>query len=134
MKWRIFRSEVDPHEGFADQLAATREPYAAAWKEFDKLQKRAKQQRGWSWVHIIDNVLPLLAGGAYGLAAWKGHKAYVLAAALGLVVLAVLKGLSDRRRFADWPCPRCHSVWPGTKSEKDSKCKVCGLRLRQMAP
>ena len=134
MKWRIFRSEVDPHEGFNEQLAAARAPYAQAWKEFDKLQKRAKQQGvGW-WLHMFSNLIyPLLGGGAFGVAFWKGHKAYVFAVVVGLAILAILKGFSDRHRFAEWPCPRCHSVWSGTKTEKDSACRVCGLRLHQMA-
>ena len=133
MKWRIFRSEVDPHEGFNEQLAAARAPYAQAWKEFDKLQKRVGRSRS-TWTHlIVDTLLPVLAGGAYGIVLWKGHAVYVIAAFLVLAILAVYKGLSDRRSFAEWPCPRCHSVWPGTKTEKDSTCRVCGLRLHQMA-
>lgn len=62
MKWRIFRSEVDPHEGFPDQLAAARAPYAEAWKEFDKLQNRISR-RGSAWMHLlVDMLLPVLAG------------------------------------------------------------------------
>jgi hypothetical protein len=136
MGWRIFNSEVSQHEGFFRDLpTAARSPYAEAWKEFDKLQKRAKQGGAAWWVHLVTgNLLPLLGGGAFGITAWKGHKAYVFAAFSALVIWTIFKGMSDRRRFAEWPCPRCHSVWPGTKTEKDSACKVCGLRLHQLSP
>ncbi|HEV2297001.1 MAG TPA: hypothetical protein VGR72_00605 [Candidatus Acidoferrales bacterium] len=134
MKWRIFRSEVDPHEGFSDQLAAARSPYAEAWKKFDKLQNRISRRRS-AWMHLlVDMLLPVLAGGAYSIVLWKGHTAYVITAFVGLVAWVIYKELSDRRRFAEWPCPRCHSVWPGTKTEKESACRACGLRLHQLSP
>lgn len=135
MKWGIFRSEVDPQEGFNEQLAAARAPYAQAWKDFDKLQKRLKGQGGYRWVHfVIGTVLPYVGGGAFGLALWRHHKAYVIAGLILLVAWGAFNRGSLRSRFAEWPCPRCHSVWPGTKNEKDSSCRVCGLRLHQMAP
>lgn len=135
MAWRIFRSEVDPHREYAEHLAAASSPYADAWKEFDKLQKRAKQRSGAWWVHfILSNGIPLLGGGAFGAALWGKHKLYVIAALILLIALVLLRAIADRRRFAEWRCPRCHSLWPGTKTEKDSSCNVCGLRLHQMAP
>jgi hypothetical protein len=129
----MFRSEVNPHEGFPVHLAAARSPYADAWNEFDKLQKRAKQGGGAWWIHIVTNLLPLLGGGLFGLAVWKNHKEYVIAAFIGLVLLMALRARSDQRRFVEWPCPRCHAVWPGSKKEKDPACKVCGLRLHQLS-
>lgn len=135
MGWRIFRSEIDPHKEYAEHLAAARSPYAESWKQFDKLQKRAKQGGGARWLHfILTNSLPFLGGGAFGAALWRKHKEYVITAIILLTVWAVLKAIADRRRFAEWRCPRCHSLWPGTKTEKDSKCNVCGLRLHQMTP
>jgi hypothetical protein len=42
--------------------------------------------------------------------------------------------LALRKRFRHWPCPRCKSEWPGNKKEKDPACRMCGLRLHQLAP
>ena len=134
MKWKIFRSEIDPHEGFNEQLAAAREPYAQAWKEFDRLEGRTQEGGIGRWINIAFAIIPYLAGGAFGFALLKHHKGYVIAAFVVLIPWSIFRELSYRRRFAEWPCPRCHSVWPGTKTEKDSSCRVCGLRLHQMAP
>jgi hypothetical protein len=135
MSWRIFRSVSDPQEEFSRQVEAARAPYAEAWKKFHKLQKSVKRRgEGW-WIHlVIGNLLPLLGGGAFGVALLKSHKLYVIIAVVALIFWGVFKGISDRREFAEWPCPRCHAVWPGTKTEKDPACKVCGLRLHQMSP
>jgi hypothetical protein len=135
MKWRILRSECDPHEEFLKQQEAARAPYAEAWKKFDKLQKDVKRRGGSWWIHLLmGDALPLLGGGAFGVALWKNHKPYVVVAVAALILWGIFKAISDRREFAEWRCPRCHSIWPGTKTEKDSRCKVCGLRLHQLAP
>lgn len=86
MKWRVFLSEVDPHEEFYEQIAAARTPYAEAWKEFDKLQANAKG-RGAKWVHfVLSNIFVLFGGGAFGLAVFKKHYSYVVATFFGLII------------------------------------------------
>ncbi len=53
---------------------------------------------------------------------------------IATVAMQALRSRWDAMKLAHWPCPRCHSEWPGTKREKDPRCAVCGLKLRQMAP
>jgi hypothetical protein len=57
--------------------------------------------------------------------------------AVGFVAILIAEfscWFAMRRRFQHWPCPRCNSEWPDYKNGKDSACKVCGLRLHQLAP
>jgi hypothetical protein len=108
-------------------------PYAAAWKEFDRLEKSAKN-KGLAWGHGLIGLLP----GALSLV--DPHKHLRLAERgtfvliIATVAMQALRSRWDAMKLAHWPCPRCHSEWPGTKREKDPRCAVCGLKLRQMAP
>ncbi len=105
-------------------------PYAAAWKEYDKLQKTAKAGRA----PIVDLALALF--GATGL--FDPHKptkslsrvAFVIA----LIVVAVrwLHARYAKSLLSHWRCPRCHAEWPGEKLDKGPQCTVCGLKLHQM--
>jgi len=108
-------------------------PYADAWKEFDKLQKAVSGHGPFRWVHWGFDLFAF-SGGAFGYHLLKGHK-LAIGAAFGTVVLAELYSYFSRRdRFLHWPCPRCHGEWPGTKTDKENRCTLCGLRLHQTAP
>ena len=50
------------------------------------------------------------------------------------VIIGLFLKQRASNKFAHWPCPRCHSEWPGTKLEKDPACRACGLRLHQFSP
>lgn len=134
MKWGIFRSEIDPNEELADRLAAARSPYADAWKKFDRLEQVAS--RGGPYQRFFRIFEWFLFGGAglFGIKVWRHHTATAAIAFMAVFVLDYLFASRMKNRYRDWPCPRCHAVWPGTKTEKDPACKVCGLRLHQMSP
>lgn len=109
-------------------------PYAAAWKEFDRLQKAAKSSALGTLTHFW-------VGGVPGiLSLFDPHKhtrTFERALFLGAVVLAATTMVRSRwavTQLAHWPCPRCHSEWPGKKLEKDPRCAVCGLKLHQLTP
>jgi predicted RNA-binding Zn-ribbon protein involved in translation (DUF1610 family) len=57
---------------------------------------------------------------------------FAFAALGGLISLARMQAAQER--FAHWPCPRCGTKWPGTKTEKEPKCAICGLKLHQLTP
>jgi len=109
-------------------------PYAKKWKEFNKLEKSAKsggkaQLAHWAWGVIF----PAIGILDRHQVPKKGQ--------IGLVVLGALLGVFGfvqaqvaKERFAHWPCPRCGAEWPGTKTEKEPKCAMCGLKLHQLAP
>jgi hypothetical protein len=108
-------------------------PYAVAWKEFDKLQKTAQGRgplRDVLWIFELS----MSGVGIYGLHVAKGSKLMVIAAWGAALSAELLYQFSGRRRFLHWECPRCHSEWSGTKTEKDRACKACGLRLHQLSP
>ena len=108
-------------------------PYAEAWKEFDKLQKAVRGQGLTRWIHWVFD-MALFGGGAFGLHLLKGHK-LIIAYGIGAIAIAeIYSYFSRRERFLHWQCPRCRSEWPGTKTEKDTRCKFCRLQLHQMAP
>jgi hypothetical protein len=109
-------------------------PYAEAWKEFDKLEKRAKGATALGWIHWAwGAVLP-----AIGL--FVSHRiprkdsAMLVAGFLVLGLVQLLRSERAKREFAHWPCPRCHAEWPGKKLEKAASCAICGLQLHQMTP
>jgi hypothetical protein len=108
-------------------------PYADAWKEFDQLQKTA-QGRGPLRLVLWIFELSMSGIGIYGLHLAKGSNLMVIAAWGAALSAELLYQFNGRRRFLHWECPRCHSEWPGTKTEKDRACKSCGLRLHQMSP
>ncbi len=109
-------------------------PFADAWKEFDKLQKSAKGGGRLGIVkHIAEILIFLVSLGVIEFHPSKNAK-QIIAVAFGAILIAeLLRVFAAKRRFKHWPCPRCHSEWPGDKKEKDPACTVCGLRLRQLS-
>ncbi len=63
----------------------------------------------------------------------KNAPAFAITWGASLIIGLFLKQRASDK-FAHWPCPRCHSEWPGTNIEKDPACRACGLRLRQLSP
>jgi hypothetical protein len=108
-------------------------PYAAAWKEFDKLYKAIHGNGPWRFVRTAMELLAF-SGGVFGLHPTKQYKLIVLIGYPAIVALEIFRWLRSRKRFLHWQCPRCHSEWPGDKTEKDRACLSCGLRLHQMSP
>jgi hypothetical protein len=107
-------------------------PYAAAWKEFDKLEKLAKGHSPEAWIHWVWGWVVALIG---TVGVYKASKKHALMAALAwgaLGLFQIVRARNAKERFIHWPCPRCHTEWPGTKTEKENTCKACGLRLHQM--
>jgi len=109
-------------------------PYGAAWKDFDRLQKAAK---GGGWFGFLAQ--HWWYGGFSGIASLfdphKHSRPLERVIFLTAVVMAVVHAARARwaaSRLAHWPCPRCHSEWPGEKLEKGPRCTVCGLKLRQL--
>jgi hypothetical protein len=106
-----------------------REPYRAAWKEFDDLEDWAVTK----WA--IFAALGLVAAIAEDFLRNDPKFKYAL---WGVVIgVGLINALIDRRgrsRWDHWLCPRCRSEWPGKKSKKAAACATCGLRLHQMSP
>lgn len=108
--------------------------YADNWKEFDKLQKAVKNGGAPQLVRTVFD-LAIFGSGLFGVHHYAKKYTLLLFMIWGvLVVVGLLRWPSLKSRFVHWPCPRCHGEWPGTKTEKDPACKVCGLRLHQMSP
>jgi hypothetical protein len=109
-------------------------PYGAAWKEYDRLQKTAKSSGVLSMGHGLIGALP----GLMSLFDPRKHdRPYEAALFVLVIVLAAVQAVRARwaaSRLAHWPCPRCHSEWPGKKLQKDPQCNVCGLKLHQLMP
>lgn len=133
MFWKRFSSDVTAIEGpLRIPVSVGRSHYEQAWKEFDRLNKFAHHSGPFKWIRSTFDIV-LAAGAASGLKLWHHHRSLVVvlgSACLGLIVVytQIMKA-----RFIHWQCPRCHSEWPGTKNEKDSRCRTCGLRLHEMA-
>lgn len=111
----------------------TYSPYEEAWKEFDKLDKAVKGHGRTKWIRTAFDLI-LVGGSGLGLKFWHQNRDLVMIlwasyVGLGLAYMQIMKS-----RFEHWQCPRCQAEWPGTKEEKDSACRVCGLRLHQLAP
>jgi len=111
----------------------THAPYADAWNELDRLQNAAN---GLGTVWQIIYLAGVLVW-AILLAFSAARKTLDLIAG-GLLLAEVLRKVvyvrMKQREFVRWPCPRCHAEWPGTKTQKDSRCAICGLRLHQLFP
>jgi len=107
-------------------------PYGAAWKEYDRLQKNAKGANAIGWVHWTVTMFPGI------LSIFDPHKharpfersVFLFAAATFL--FQVIGARWAVSQLEHWPCPRCHSEWPGKNIEKDARCAVCGLNLHQL--
>lgn len=109
-------------------------PYAAAWKQFDKLQKEAKGHGSVHWVRLAGEALVFNAGALGYRHGLRKNALSIAGAWAGVALLEAFLWFRRRNQFLHWPCPRCHSEWPGTKTTKDPACKVCGLRLHQLTP
>jgi hypothetical protein len=108
-------------------------PYGEKWKEFAKLEKLAK---GGSvqWFHWIGSVI-LPGIGLLSLHRFSHRNDLSLLAFAVLVgLIGLARMLVAKERFTHWPCPRCGTKWPGTKTEKEPKCAICGLKLHQLTP
>jgi hypothetical protein len=107
-------------------------PYATAWKEFDKLQKKAQSNGP---IRIVISVLELLlfGGGLVGHHLMNGSEFIIIMCWGAALAVELSYWFGGRRRFLHWECPRCHSEWPGSKTEKDRACKSCGLGLHQLS-
>ncbi len=133
MFWKRFSSDVTAIEGPLRIPPPIGHPqFEDAWKEFDRLNNFVHNRGPVKWIRSSFDAL-LAIGAATGLKLWRQHGpliAVLVAIYLGLVFAytQIMKA-----RFIHWQCPRCHSEWPGTKKEKDSRCRTCGLRLHEMA-
>ncbi|HTR47977.1 MAG TPA: hypothetical protein VMM16_11390 [Verrucomicrobiae bacterium] len=109
-------------------------PYAEKWKEFDRLQRDAKGSGWLNWSHW-------LFGGINGVASLfdphsntKRIERWIFLAVVAISVYYAARARYAASQLTHWPCPRCHSEWPGKKSDKEPRCAMCGLKLHQMAP
>ena len=123
------RSDVSTFSGSEQQYF----PYAAAWKEFDKLGKRTRGGGPAAWSLKVIELLALGIG-FFSVHLVRGPKLIMFIGWIALTIFAILQRMNGRRQFLHWACPQCHSEWPGTKNEEDRACRVCGLRLHQMWP
>lgn len=107
--------------------------YGDAWKKFDKLHKAIKGSGASGWIY---RTLDLVMGGTslYGLHLKKHYVLLILAAWVLAYAIGLSRLQTKKKEFLHWSCPRCHAEWPGSKTDKDSKCKSCGLRLHQLNP
>jgi hypothetical protein len=109
-------------------------PYAEAWKEFDKLEKRAKGATALGWIHwawgIAVPAIPLFMSHRIP----KKDSLMLIGSLVVLGLIQLLRSEYAKREFTHWRCPRCHAEWPGKKLEKAASCAICGLKLHQMTP
>jgi hypothetical protein len=130
----IFSFDRKPAAAYATSDIAPYLPYADAWKKFDKLQLEVKGRGTFRLIRSAGDIV-LYSIGAFSLHRFSKHNWLLILMGWGaLVALDLVIATSAKRRFAHWPCPRCHSEWPGNKTDKDRACKVCGLRLHQPYP
>jgi len=131
MSWKLFGSDVTSAEARLP-IPSLGSRYEEAWKEFDKLNAAVHGCGPARWIRSAFDIA-LLSGAVFGLKFWHEHRevvALVFASyvGFGLAYAQIMKG-----RFEHWQCPRCHAEWPGTKKEKGSRCRVCGLKLHELA-
>jgi hypothetical protein len=130
----IFSFDRKQAASYATSDIAPYLPYADTWKKFDKLQLEVKGRGGYRWVRAAFDFLVYTVT-VFGLHHFsKNNRLTIVMAGAVLTVFGLLRGKSAKDRFLHWPCPRCHSEWPGDKTDKDPACKVCGLRLHQPTP
>jgi len=108
-------------------------PYAEKWKEFDKLEKLAKGNKA-RWFELLWGVIFPAIGILDRHRVSRKDTVWLFALGAAIAVAGVLRAWSAKERFAHWPCPRCGAEWPGTKTEKDPRCAMCGLKLHQLTP
>ncbi|HXX20804.1 MAG TPA: hypothetical protein VEJ46_15475 [Candidatus Acidoferrum sp.] len=109
-------------------------PYAEKWKEFDKLQKLAKGGGKIQWFHWLWGMIVPALGIVDRHRVPKKDAIWIVAFWAALGAVAILRAQAAKSRFLHWPCPRCGAEWPGTKTEKEPRCAMCGLKLHQMTP
>ncbi|HEV2489789.1 MAG TPA: hypothetical protein VGT03_08270 [Candidatus Acidoferrales bacterium] len=135
MSWKFFSSDATSIEGpLRIPMPPPYAPYAEAWKEFDRLDRIVHNRGPYRWVRSLLEYFIFGGAGLFGLNLWKSQRPAVIAGVVACLILWYFVTKLFQNRYENWPCPRCHSVWPGTKEEKDPACKVCGLRLHQLAP
>jgi len=104
-------------------------PYAEAWKRFDSLEQWAKNAAASEYaMYAVALVTGVLGRSDPRLS----YPMMAVEVACGLTLAVIAR--RARSRFEHWPCPRCHSEWPGKKLEKEPRCAMCGLKLHQMTP
>lgn len=109
-------------------------PYAEKWKELDKLQNLAKGGGALAWVHWAWGVLLPSIGLFMPHRVPRKDSVMLFAGFAALGTIQLVRVQIAKARFAHWPCPRCGAEWPGTKTEKEPKCAMCGLKLHQLTP
>lgn len=117
-------------------LAPIAEPfslYGDAWKKFDKLHRVIQGSGPLGWTYRIFDVV-MIGTSLFERHADKRYVPLILTLWVTAYASEFARRQVKRKEFLHWPCPRCHSEWPGSKTEKDSKCKSCGLRLHQLNP
>jgi hypothetical protein len=105
--------------------------YADAWREFDRLESR-RERNAASWMRILVEVFLFAVIPLGGIVLSRRHVEMIAAAWAFLILIESAYRLRLRSQFVNWQCPRCHTKWPGTRTEKDSSCKTCALRLHQL--
>lgn len=133
MFWKRLSSDVTAIEGpLRIPTTPVQSRFEEAWKEFDRLNNFVHNRGPIKWIRSSFDAL-LAIGAATGLKLWHQHGPLVLL--LAAVYFGGVLGYAQimKARFIHWQCPRCHSEWPGTKKEKESCCRTCGLRLHEMA-
>ena len=76
--------------------------------------------------------LVLFGGAGLGLKFLHHNRALLMVAVACYAGVLLAYTRIVKNRFEHWQCPRCHAEWPGTKKEKDSRCRTCGLRLHEL--
>ncbi|MGC1107279.1 MAG: hypothetical protein WA876_12145 [Candidatus Acidiferrales bacterium] len=124
----VFTFERKPIAPFA----TTHFIYADAWAEFDKLESR-RDGNAASWMRRLVEVF-IFTVPLGGIVLAKRYIWMIATAWVFLMLLELGYRLRLKNQFLNWRCPHCRTKWPGTKEEKDSACRVCGLRLHQLTP
>jgi len=111
-------------------------PYAKAWKKFDQLNELTNGGGRQAWIHwAIGTVMS--GGTVFSPGMYRNGKTYALPMLVAFAVsgaIGLTKRTRWRRQLAHWPCPRCGAEWPGTKTEEEPRCAMCGLKLHQLTP
>jgi hypothetical protein len=133
MFWKRFSSDVTSIEGpLRIPPPLTHPRFEEAWKEFDKLDAAVHGRGPTRWIRSAFDLV-LVGGAGVGLKFWHQHRDLVMLLWTGYAGLLLAYTQIMKNRFEHWQCPRCHAEWPGTKKEKDLRCRTCGLRLHELA-
>jgi hypothetical protein len=129
----LFSFERTPRASSAPFATQQYFPYESVWKDFDKLQKVVRGGGPLRWV-MWGFEVSMAVVGMYGFHLAKGSKPIIVICWGAAGVAELFYQSIGKNRFLHWKCPRCHNEWPGGKTEKDRRCKGCGLRLHQFSP